>query len=251
LLLIALGGGLVLAVQAVAPAGVALYDGVFVQEPYRYLHPTGDQEGSPSSFSESFTVSGEQSPQIIAATSESPPQAQLVALEGALALPAGTTSVDVSITPVDPQAAPTDGQISGNVYRVAVADQSGMPVTLTPCEGCISFLLRAADTTASARLQRFANGAWADADGVHAGGLYTTNLTTFGDYALVTEAAAPAGLPIENLVVAGAAGVILLLLFAAALIRRAQPSAPAQPRSRAIPSKRKRPPKPPTGRTDR
>ena len=43
------GAVLVLAIQVAAPVGVPLYDGVVVQEPYRYLHPTGDHVGSPTS----------------------------------------------------------------------------------------------------------------------------------------------------------------------------------------------------------
>ncbi|HUG30994.1 MAG TPA: hypothetical protein VMQ65_10835, partial [Candidatus Limnocylindria bacterium] len=95
------GGALALAVQVAAPVGVPLYDGVVVQEPYRYLHPTGEQAGSPASFSSTPAVSGSVSPNVIAATTESPPQAQLIAQEGAFVLSASATGLQVSVAPIE------------------------------------------------------------------------------------------------------------------------------------------------------
>jgi hypothetical protein len=49
-LAVALGLGFALALQLASPVGVPLYDGVIVNEPYRYLQPSGGQPGDPSYF---------------------------------------------------------------------------------------------------------------------------------------------------------------------------------------------------------
>jgi hypothetical protein len=270
-LAVAAGAVLVLAVQVLAPVGVPLYDGVAVQEPYRFLHPSGDQPGSPSSFSATVQVTGPDSPQVTAPTTESPPQAQLIALPGAFTLPAGATSLSVSVTPVEAPPVPAGGEIAGNVYRFTIVDQAGAPVVINACEGCISLVMRAPESlTGAARLQRFADGAWTDIETVHAGilGMYATNPTALGDYAVVTggdggpgtpgpgepgvDDPSERGLGIESYIVAGGAVVILVLFFVAALVLRRRPSPlPEAPRSRAVPSKRKRPPRPPDRSDDR
>ena len=266
-LAVLVGTALALGLQVVNPVGVPLYDGVAVQEPYRFLHPTGDQPGSPASFTATLQVAGAESPQVTAPTTETPPQAQLIALPGAFTLPPGATSLGVSVSPVDPPAGAPGGQIAGNVYRFAVVDQNGTPVAIEPCDGCISLVLRAPeDMTGAARLQRHADGAWTDIETVHAAmlGMYSTNPTALGDYAIVTggsgsPGATPGegsgferGLAFESYVVAGAAAVILVALFVAALVLRRRPGPLAEPsRTRPVPSKRRRPTKPPSGRPDR
>jgi hypothetical protein len=258
------GSALVLALQVAAPVGVPLYDGVAVQEPYRFLHPLPGQPGPATGFSSTVQVAGTESPQVTAPTPESPPQAQLVALPGAFTLPSGASSLSVSVTPIDPPGVPAGGDIAGNVYRFAIVDQAGAPVQVTECEGCISLVMRAPESLAGeARLQRFADGAWTDVETVHAGivGMYATNPTALGDYAVVTggngggsvvEPPDEPGLARDGVIVAGGAAVILVLLLAAALVlRRRQPPAPEAARARPIPSKRRRPPKPPPGSPDR
>jgi hypothetical protein len=256
------GAALAFGAQVLAPVGVPLYDGVAVQEPYRYLHPSGLQPGGPSSYAKSVAVAGGASPQIAAPTTESPPQAQLIVLTDALALPPGTTRLDVSITPVDPPAVAPGGQIAGNVYRFTISDQSGTPVVIKPCSGCVSLVIRAPENTGNARLQHFANGVWTDVETVHAGtaGMYATTPTVLGDYAVVTGGAVAnggdggdggeRGLGLESYLVAGGAAVILILLFVAALVARRRSDVAPPPRARAIPSKRKRPNKPPPRRPE-
>src|SRR5207248_2847048 len=90
--LIALGAGLVLiAVARISegPSPAPLFDGVVNQEPYRFVSPAPNQPGSPTSFHATEPVAGDKSPQFVAATTESPPQAQLVAGPGAFPLLAG------------------------------------------------------------------------------------------------------------------------------------------------------------------
>jgi hypothetical protein len=139
-----------------------------------------------------------------------------------------------------------------------VTDQAGTPLAIKPCEGCISLVLRAPEDTGPARIQRYANGAWADVETIHAGilGMYSTNPTALGDYALVTDTSGEGndgegGLGVEQIAVAVGAGVILLLLFGAALLNRRRDAPLSRARSRPIPSKRKRQKRPPPGRPDR
>jgi hypothetical protein len=263
LLAVLAGSVLAFAVQVVTPVGVPLYDGVVVQEPYRYLHPSGAQPGSPGSFAAALPVVGGTSPQVTAFTTESPAQVQLIAQPGAFVLTTGATSLDVAITAIDPPPGPAGGQVSGNVYRVSVTDQVGTQLAIKSCEGCIALVLRAPEDTGAARIQRYANGAWVDVETIHAGvlGLYSTNPTELGDFAIVTggngvgpgvDPGVEPGLPMGQILVAAGALAILVVLFAAALVVRRRQGRPLAPsHGRAIPSKRKRPNKPPPGRPDR
>jgi hypothetical protein len=257
--LLVLGMALGFAVQALGPVGVPLFDGQPVVEPYRFLHPANGQAGDPTSFTASPAVQGSDTPAVPAATTENPPQAQLIAQKGAFVLGAGATEMKVSISPVDPVVAPTAGQIAGNVYRFTVTDQAGTNLAIKACDGCISLVIRAPDGIGDARLQRFANGAWVDVETFHAGivGMYATNPVVLGDYAIVTGSGSGStsgssdsqtllGLPFDQVLVAGGAAVVLVLLFAAALLGRNRNSTPAPVRGRAIPSKRKKP-RPPSG----
>jgi hypothetical protein len=205
------GGALALAVQIAAPVGVPLYDGVVVQEPYRYLHPTGDQAGSPTSFSATVPVAGPESPTIVAATTENPAQAQVIGQEGAFVLTPSATSLQVSVTPIEAPPPPEGGSIAGNVYRFSVADQAGTQLAITPCDGCISLVMRAPEGVGVASIQRYADGAWLEVVTLHAGmvALYQTNPTALGDYAVIAlDEPAPG---IDPAVLAG--GAIALVLF--------------------------------------
>ncbi len=240
------GGALALAVQVAAPVGVPLYDGVVVQEPYRYLHPTSDQAGSPASFENTVEVTGDESPTIVAATLEQPAQAQVIGQEGAFVLTPGATSLLVSISPIEPPAQPDGGRIAGNVYRFSVTDQSGTPLAITPCDGCISLVMRAPDDVGVASIQRFADGAWQEVDTLHAGmvALYQTNPKALGDYAVITLDEAPAG--IDPRVIAGGAIALVVLAGAVLLLLRVRP-APKEPPGGG--GRSARPPCRPSGRS--
>jgi hypothetical protein len=255
------GASLALAVQVAAPVGVPLFDGVAVQEPYRYLHPTANQADSPASYAAAPAIDGGVSPQFVAATTESPPQAQLIAQRGAFAVPAGATALEVSISPIEPPPVPAGSSIAGNVYRISVTDQAGNPLAIKSCEGCISLTLRAPDGVEAATIKRFANGAWTDVQTLHAGtlALYQANPTVLGDYAVITV---PASGPGPIVIVGGTmlAGLVLLGLFVyfrmrrnraqAALVDRRRRPGTSQIPSR-VPSKRRAPRRPPSGRSDK
>jgi len=254
-LLVLAGGALALALQVTAPVGVPLYDGVVVPDPYVYLHPTGDEPGDPSSYTATEDVTGNQSPVFAAATEESPPQAQLVAMEDAFQLNAGTTSLNVSITPVDPVTPPTTGTLAGNVYRFAVTDDAGQPVAPKPCEACRTLVLRAPDTVTEGRVQHFADGAWTDVKTDHAGfaAMYQSNLEALGDFAVVTgSSGGPGGggggggldpLLFGGIALAGFFAIVAGLFW----YRRRPPPVPVArlgPGRGRVPSKRKGPRRP-------
>lgn len=239
---VAAGSLLVLAIQVAQPVGVPLYDGVVVQEPYRFLHPSGDQAGSPSSYSGETPVTTDTSPIFSAYTSENPPQAQLIATRGAFTLTPGATKVLVSITPIEPPPAAADGPIVGNVYRFIVTDQAGTPLEVRNCPACMTLRLRAPEGTSHAALRRYADGAWHEVETFHegVGGTFVTNVLALGDYAVVSLEEIGSG-DVDPLILVGggAVAVILLIgLFLLLRVRQAPPQPEPAPRSR-IPSKRK------------
>jgi hypothetical protein len=235
--LLVLGGSvLALALQALTPVGVPLYDGVVVQEPYRFLHPTGDQATSPGSFSETVSVENGGSPVIVAPTTEQPPQAQLIAQRDAFLIPGGVTSIKVSVTPVDPQGTlPAGSTIAGNVYRFAVTDQADRRLAPKPCNGCRSLVLRAPDGTENAAIMRFADGAWQSVQTIHAGtvAMYQANPTVLGDYAVVARAGGVGDATGEDvmLLVLGGGAALLFAAFIGLMFLRARPTplAPSRP----------------------
>ena len=259
-LAVAVGLGLALAVQIREPVGVPLYDGVVVAEPYRYLHPTGaDQAGEPTSAESTKAVDADFSPVIAVATTEQPPQAQLIAQNDAFQLPDGTTELRISIMAVDPEVQPTTGSIAGNVYRVAITNQAGAPVTAKPCGTCRSIILRAPEGVTEGTIGHLEDGAWVTVETTHAGvvGMFQVNATGLGDFAVLagTGPAGPAGSGggLDPLLF-GAIALALFFVAVAALFwyRRRPPPVPVArlgPGRGRVPSKRKGPRRPPSGRS--
>jgi hypothetical protein len=255
------GLGLALLVQAHSPVGVPLYDGVVVPDPYRYLHPTGNQPGDPTSFSTTKAVSGDASPLFAAATSESPPQAQLIAQKDAFQLPSGTTTLKLSIEPVDAAAQPTAGTIVGNVYRISVTNQDGTPLVPKPCDTCRSLVLRAPENVTEGAIAYLNGAAWTSLRTFHAGtvGIFQANADGLGDYAVISGDAGPAGgaggdgLLLDPLFFGGLALALFFVVVAALFwYRRRPPPVPVArlgPGRGRVPSKRKGPRRPPSGRS--
>ena len=249
---LAAGLAIALAAQLSQPVGRPLYDGVVPAEPYRYLDPPQGLPGSPTSFTAEASVKRGTSPSITAATTENPPQAQIIALEGTFAVPSGATTLLVSIVPVQPPSVAPQGRISGNVYRISVADPAGNPVGMNPGK-TPTLAMRSAGAAANGAVARFANGAWTVLQTEHAAnlGLYSAEPDSLGDFAVVDLAAG--GLDPATIVLLSAGGLLGLLLVAYALrvmARRREAARQAAARGRGrIPSKR-RPPRPP-GSTSR
>jgi hypothetical protein len=223
------GSIVVLAAQLLAPLpGPALYDGVFPIDAYRWLSPPPGEHGGAVGTSIVLPVSGSSSPLITLATSEVPPQASLFAEPGALVMPAGTTSLTVSITPVPPDAQPTDGHIAGNVYRVTITTQAGVLVTaLASAE--VTVILRHPDITASdATLSLLSSGAWQPlkTDAALAAS-FVAIVTTFGDFALISPGPGPSGIgPAPSVIPSAPATTSAPSSTAAGAVPPAQPGIP-------------------------
>jgi hypothetical protein len=197
----------VLVAQLLAPLpGPPLYDGVIPVDAYRWLSPPPGGHGGAEGISRVLAVSGSSSPLIALATNEVPPQAQLFGQPGGLTMPPGTTSLTVSITPVPPDIQPTDGHIAGNVYRVTITTQTGVPVT-APASAEVTLVLRHPDITAAdATLSLLANGAWQPlkTDAALAAS-FVAVVTSFGDFALISPGPGPSGSGLSPTATASAA----------------------------------------------
>lgn len=216
------------------PAGPPLYDGVVSVAPYKYLQPAGTEAGGALGATLTIPVLGGTSPAVVLATPEQPPQAQLIAGAGALVMPAGATSLVMSITPVAPAASPSTGTIAGNDYRIAVTDQAGAPVS--PEQGRnVTLALRDPGSTDLARIELLSGGTWqplATVSAAVSGTYETTGLTSFGDVALVgTVSATAAGTGVSPFALVTAVAVALALLAFGVDLLRGRRRAP--PRDRA------------------
>lgn len=185
---LAIGIAVAGAAQVVAPLpGPPLYDGVVPTEPYIYLSPPAGAQGGAQGASATLALDGGTSPLVAIATPETVPQAQIFAAPGSLTLPAGTTSLSAEITPIPPPAGSADGHISGNIYRIAVTNQAGTPVT-APAAAQVSIVMRAADPQLlNAVIARFVNGTWEPLETAPAGlgGTFLAVVTEFGDFAVL------------------------------------------------------------------
>ena len=261
-LLVAASIGLALAAQVAGPVGVPLYDGNPVVEPYRFLHPTGGQAGEPTTFASERKVTRDLSPVFVAATTEIPPQAQLISQEGGFVLEPGTTSLKVSIAPVEAPAAPPGEAIAGNAYAITVTNQDGTPLLVGSCTECLTLSLRAPEGSEGVTIRRFSGGTWQEIETVHAGlvDAYQANVTALGTFAMIGEPGAASDIDPTLLVGGGVVALLLiggvLLFFKVAPAGGADATGRRQGPGRApacrIPSKRKGSRRqPPPGRSDR
>jgi hypothetical protein len=236
---LALGLGLIALARYAAPLGSPpLYDGVVVQEPYRYLTPGPGQVGSPTSYHASIPVSGTTSPEFVAATTENPPQAQLVAQSGGFVVPAGVTSVTVTIEPVSAAAAPAGNEVAGNGYRISVTDPSGTQLTIGQTAPP-TLLLRAPDGVSSGTIERLDAGTWQPLTTYQGGqpGIVLTNVTELGEFAVIAPVAGPLGLDVRLIVLLALVPLVVVVgLVAVAYRRRLRP--PRAPE--AVPSRPRR-----------
>ena len=205
---LAIAAAVGIAAQVVLPLTAPLYDGVPVVAPYRYLQPGDNQVGRPTSYAMDLPVAAGRSPQITAATDESPPQAQLIAHDGIFTVATGTTAVHVSIQPVAPAAPIGQGSISGNVYRIAVTDASGSPLALAGTDRP-TLAMRSAAPLADAAIFWLDNGTWTRLDTIANASLsiYTAEPAALGDFAVVDLNAG--GLSSTTLVVGATVAIVI------------------------------------------
>ena len=193
-LAIGLGLALLLLVGRRSVGQPPLYDGVVVEDPYRYLDPASGGPGHPSGATGTLPLDGGVSPAILAATQENPPQAELVIDRGTIALAPGTTSVTATIDPVQPPGPPPSPSgsttIAGNVYRFRLSDQAGNELRLQPGKTA-TVVLRAPNGITTGTIVRYADGQWRAQPTDNAGlpDLYSTNATELGTFAITVRGA--------------------------------------------------------------
>jgi len=191
-LTLSLGFVLLVLAGRVAPVGQPpLYDGVVVEDPYRYLTPPPGAPGNPTSTSDTAEIAQGRSPLVYSGTLENPPQAQLIADEGAFVIPAGSTSVITTIRPIAPPAPVPSGSLAGNVYEIRVANQGGIDLAIQQGK-TVTVVLRAPNGVTNGTLYRFSGNAWVAVKTENGGlpDLFATNATQFGDFAVVLASAA-------------------------------------------------------------
>jgi hypothetical protein len=190
---VAIGLALALLIQAGHPLpSPPLYDGVLVVEPYVWLDAPPGQLSGANGASATIPVEDGLSDPLAVATSETPPQLQLLASSGGLRILRTATSITVQITPIHSRPAPTGSYIDGNTYRVDVTDQAGNAIT-APASAYVSLILRPADPTlADATIERFDGQEWQvlQTDSAGAAGFFAI-VTEFGEFALVASGVSP------------------------------------------------------------
>ena len=213
-----------------------LYDGVVVVEPYRYLVPPAGGRGGPLSASGTEALDHGTSPLTAIATGEQPPQAQIFATPGALTLPAGTTSIRLSIAPIPAEGQPADGHLVGNVYRILVTNQDGAPIT-APAAAKVTVVLRGPGSLAVATIERFTpTGGWQPLETQDAGfgSTFLAVVTGFGDFALVVAgpgptATAPAAAPPTSSAPQPSAAVVSVGPSVPGVVASGPPAVPGSP----------------------
>jgi hypothetical protein len=241
-----LGAVIALAAQVARPSRAPMYDGVPITEPYRFLDPANGQAANPTAFTSSPGLDGGASRAFVAATTEQPPQAQLIALTGALVVPAGATAMNVSIEAVEPEQPPDAGAIAGNVYRFLVVDDSGNEYRIA-AGSQPSLTLRAPEGVTGAVIGHRTSDGWVALATEHGGqlGIYQVVPTELGDYAILTGVSAPSNLA-TTIAIAVTIGLPILIAIGyfirrATRDRRAAEAAAEAARARSrVPSKRRK-----------
>jgi hypothetical protein len=232
-----------------------MYEGLIgPADPYRYLHPppalkTTDRPASVHM--EVAVLSNGHSPAMSPATTEKPPQAQLLAAEDSFVVPPGTAKLVVSITAVDPPAvAPTGGVVDGNVYDFRVS-AAGSELPARPGHR-VTVVLRNPAGVANPTMERYASGTWArletEALGALAGDSYAADTGAIGDLALVAAPGASTGGGTDPFVIVLAAGAVVLAVGTLVALRRQRRRPPP---SSGPPRGRRAPPPRPRGRRSR
>jgi hypothetical protein len=229
----AFGLALVVVSRLGVPLAPPLYDGVVVQEPYRYASPGPGRAGNPASYTTNEPVSAGTSPPIAGATGENPPQAQVIASGGAFVVGSATTSLTVTVNPMAPD--PAASTVRGNVYRFRVTDQSG--ADLPPSSGAsITVVLRVPPNVVDPRISTLVGGTWQELPTQSGGlsGIVSANVTHLGDFAITgTIAAGPSGVETPLLALAAVVGIGSIVVLAVIVRRSRTTSAPPPAPDRA------------------
>lgn len=177
------GLGLTWLAQAITPAPTApLFDGVFIEDPYRYVDPPAGSDGDPFPAEYTEQVTDAAVPLLAVATAEVPPQAQIISQADAFEISSDASSITVSIVP----SAPSDPDLVGNVYTVAITDQAGTVLAIRP-GALVTLVLRAPLPDLPAQIARFDGTRWVPLPTEHGGlaTLFAANIDQPGDFAVL------------------------------------------------------------------
>lgn len=212
---LAVGALALAAAWAFGAAGPPVYDGLPIgTPPYRYLDPPSGTPKTPAPSSVSFTVVLSANPAgVVVQTKEPIPQAEVSLPTQDLDVPAGVTTVQVSLAPVQPPATPPlGGRIDGNVYQLSVVDPAGRPLFLKPTSGpSFAMELRGTGSQREPRVEEYRDGAWTVVPFHHpSAGIFDFNPPQLGEFALVLRPGSDVFGPglISALVVGGALLVV-------------------------------------------
>jgi hypothetical protein len=212
---------LAIAWRVMPSAAPPVYDGLCTADPYRLLgsNPAPDSASKTYAATASFQTSE-------FTTSENPAQAQVLMTDGTFVSP--DVSFTVSVTPVPPPAvAPSDGQLDGNVYRLAAMTSAGMPIQ--PKEP-ITLVLRATRSTPPRTMERLDGAKWTPlqtfAEGC--GDTYEATTDRTADFAMVVTSQPPAnggasGPPVAA-IIAGTAVVAVAAILLLVRVTRSRAS---------------------------
>ena len=180
------------AVIGLRPAhAVPLYDGIgFPDEPYRWLQAPQGTAKTPAVTPANATVTV--SPQgstdsVRAFSAEQGPQIAFAIRQGALAPPAGATSVHLrAVATPAPSVAPPQGTLVSNVYRLTATAAPNGTVALHPGSTIIVNLRSDKATNDVVVLETFTGGKWTQVATTRVGtDIYAGTVPAFGDLALV------------------------------------------------------------------
>lgn len=195
-LTLGIGLALLLVVGRRAVGQPPLYDGVLVEDPYRYLEPANGAPGNPSSGTQSVPLDAGVSPALLVATVENPPQAELVIDRDSIALAPGTTAIKVTIQPIPPPKPSGATQspafrLTGNVYEFVMTNQAGVPLKLQPGK-TVTVVLRSPNNVANGIIARFVDGRWTLLPTDNGGliDLYSTNTSDLGTFGVTLSGTA-------------------------------------------------------------
>ena len=159
-----------------------------------YVNPPAGKPGGATGASAHVPMNGPKNAVVAVATSEQPPQAQVVAGDGTLILPPSASALDVSITPLDPSVDATvagAAQILGNVYRIAIVDQAGAAATSLP-SSLVTVVIRAPGDVPGAQVGLVVDGTWHPLKSEPMfGSTYVAVVTSFGDFAVIVPGTTP------------------------------------------------------------
>jgi len=203
-LTLAIGLALLLVVGRRAIGQPPLYDGVLIEDPYRYLEPANGAPGNPSAGTQSVPLDAGVSPALLVATVENPPQAELIVDRDSIALAPGTTAIKVTIQPIPPPQPAGAAQspalrLTGNVYEFIMTNQAGVSLKLQPGK-TVTLVLRSPNNVANGIIARFTDGRWMQLPTDNGGliDLYSTNTSDLGTFAVTLSGATASQNPVSS-----------------------------------------------------